>query len=164
MPLRLRYSHPGWCTVFSCLGRTRCLAQLTGHLTYFNLQVLPCSKRYCHDWTTCPFSHPGEKARRRDPRTQPHTGIACPDRKKVCADHCFKFLPWFHLQYAQGLFLAYRKALVFVVTTVPMLTMFLSTGSTPQGKCNRMCSILGGDPHTFFVWFERSLYGLYNNT
>lgn len=49
-------------------------------------QVLPCSKRYCHDWTTCPFSHPGEKARRRDPRTQPHTGIACPDRKKVCCE------------------------------------------------------------------------------
>ena len=22
-------------------------------------QVLPCSKRYCHDWTTCPFAHPG---------------------------------------------------------------------------------------------------------
>lgn len=46
------------------------------------MKVLPCSKRYCHDWTSCPFSHPGEKARRRDPRTQPHTGIACPDMKK----------------------------------------------------------------------------------
>ncbi|DBA82235.1 TPA: hypothetical protein ACH3X2_000507 [Trebouxia sp. C0005] len=56
------------------------------------MKVLPCSKRYCHDWTTCPFSHPGEKARRRDPRTQPHTGIACPDRKKegtcVRGDNC----------------------------------------------------------------------------
>lgn len=28
-------------------------------------QVLPCSKRYCHDWTKCPFAHQGEKARRR---------------------------------------------------------------------------------------------------
>lgn len=56
------------------------------------MKVLPCSKRYCHDWTTCPFSHPGEKARRRDPRTQPHTGIACPDRKKegtcIRGDNC----------------------------------------------------------------------------
>ena len=46
-------------------------------------QVLPCSKRFCHDWTVCPFAHPGEKARRRDPRLFTYTGIACPDMKKV---------------------------------------------------------------------------------
>ncbi|KAK9835469.1 hypothetical protein WJX74_000871 [Apatococcus lobatus] len=46
------------------------------------MKVLPCSKRYCHDWTTCPFAHPGEKARRRDPRVFNYTGIACPDMKK----------------------------------------------------------------------------------
>eukprot|EP00208_Stichococcus_sp_RCC1054_P005147 CAMPEP_0206137268 /NCGR_PEP_ID=MMETSP1473-20131121/2422_1 /ASSEMBLY_ACC=CAM_ASM_001109 /TAXON_ID=1461547 /ORGANISM="Stichococcus sp, Strain RCC1054" /LENGTH=704 /DNA_ID=CAMNT_0053530267 /DNA_START=127 /DNA_END=2241 /DNA_ORIENTATION=- len=50
------------------------------------MKVLPCSKRYCHDWTVCPFAHPGEKARRRDPRVTSYTGIACPDMKKdgVC--------------------------------------------------------------------------------
>lgn len=47
------------------------------------LQVLPCSKRYVHDWTVCPFAHPGEKAKRRDPRVFTYTGVACPDMKKV---------------------------------------------------------------------------------
>ncbi|KAK9835369.1 hypothetical protein WJX81_005250 [Elliptochloris bilobata] len=46
------------------------------------MKVLPCSKRFCHDWTVCPFAHPGEKARRRDPRLFTYTGIACPDMKK----------------------------------------------------------------------------------
>jgi hypothetical protein len=36
-----------------------------------------------HDWVTCPFSHPGEKAKRRDPRYFVYTGIACPSMKKV---------------------------------------------------------------------------------
>jgi len=45
-------------------------------------KVLPCSKRYVHDWTICPFAHPGEKARRRDPRLYSYTGVACPEMKK----------------------------------------------------------------------------------
>ena len=47
------------------------------------MQVLPCSKRFCHDWTVCPYAHPGEKAKRRDPRVHSYTGIACPNMKKV---------------------------------------------------------------------------------
>ncbi|EIE23296.1 hypothetical protein COCSUDRAFT_15780, partial [Coccomyxa subellipsoidea C-169] len=46
------------------------------------MKVLPCSKRFCHDWTVCPYSHPGEKAKRRDPRLYSYTGIACPNMKK----------------------------------------------------------------------------------
>ncbi|KAK9787486.1 hypothetical protein WJX73_002040 [Symbiochloris irregularis] len=46
------------------------------------MKVQPCSKRFCHDWTVCPFAHPGEKARRRDPRVFNYTGIACPEMKK----------------------------------------------------------------------------------
>eukprot|EP00197_Chlamydomonas_leiostraca_P010513 CAMPEP_0202866220 /NCGR_PEP_ID=MMETSP1391-20130828/7267_1 /ASSEMBLY_ACC=CAM_ASM_000867 /TAXON_ID=1034604 /ORGANISM="Chlamydomonas leiostraca, Strain SAG 11-49" /LENGTH=558 /DNA_ID=CAMNT_0049546153 /DNA_START=111 /DNA_END=1787 /DNA_ORIENTATION=- len=49
------------------------------------LKVLPCSKRYCHDWTTCPFAHPAEKAKRRDPRVYQYTGVACPEMKKNLA-------------------------------------------------------------------------------
>lgn len=49
-------------------------------------QVLPCSIRHVHDWSSCNFTHPGEKARRRDPQTHSYTGIACPDMKKV---RCF---------------------------------------------------------------------------
>lgn len=55
-------------------------------MLYF--KVLPCSKRYVHDWTTCPFAHTGEKARRRDPRLYNYTGIACPDMKK--AGNCIR--------------------------------------------------------------------------
>jgi hypothetical protein len=50
---------------------------------FASLQVLPCSKRFVHDWTECPFAHPQEKARRRDPRLHNYTGIACPSMKKV---------------------------------------------------------------------------------
>ena len=72
------------------------------------MKVAPCSKKFCHDWvraaqllpaccspgwlthlsvlqTVCPFAHPGEKARRRNPRTHDYTGVACPDMKKVRA-------------------------------------------------------------------------------
>ncbi|PRW44495.1 Zn-finger CCCH type isoform A [Chlorella sorokiniana] len=57
-----------------------------------SMKVLPCSKRFVHDWTECPFAHPQEKARRRDPSIHNYTGIACPSMKKegCCAfgDHC----------------------------------------------------------------------------
>eukprot|EP00210_Caulerpa_lentillifera_P007261 g6947.t1 len=45
-------------------------------------KVLPCSKHYSHDWTICPFAHPGEKARRRDPRVFKYAGVECPHVKE----------------------------------------------------------------------------------
>lgn len=45
-------------------------------------KVLPCSKHYSHDWTVCPFAHPGEKARRRDPRVFKYAGVECPHVKE----------------------------------------------------------------------------------
>lgn len=57
-----------------------------------SMKVVPCAKRFVHDWTECPFAHPQEKARRRDPKVHSYTGIACPSMKKegTCAfgDHC----------------------------------------------------------------------------
>ncbi|KAL4428504.1 hypothetical protein ABPG75_002593 [Micractinium tetrahymenae] len=47
------------------------------------MKVIPCTKRFVHDWTICPFAHAGEKAVRRDPRLHSYTGIACPDMKKT---------------------------------------------------------------------------------
>ncbi|KAI7835934.1 hypothetical protein COHA_010168 [Chlorella ohadii] len=47
------------------------------------MKVIPCTKRFVHDWTICPFAHAGEKAVRRDPRLHNYTGIACPDMKKT---------------------------------------------------------------------------------
>ncbi|GBF97578.1 hypothetical protein Rsub_10179, partial [Raphidocelis subcapitata] len=35
-------------------------------------KVIPCNKRFRHDWSTCPFAHNGEMAARRDPtKTMP---------------------------------------------------------------------------------------------
>ncbi len=47
-------------------------------------QVVRCSKRFAHDWRACPFSHPTENARRRDPREFRYCALACPDYKQVC--------------------------------------------------------------------------------
>jgi hypothetical protein len=49
------------------------------------MKILPCSKRFVHDWAVCPFAHAGEKAVRRDPRLADYTGIACPDMKRASA-------------------------------------------------------------------------------
>nr|XP_019069501.1 zinc finger CCCH domain-containing protein 2-like [Solanum lycopersicum] len=44
-------------------------------------KVQKCSKLYSHDWTSCPFTHEGEKARRRDPRKYNYLPIPCPGYK-----------------------------------------------------------------------------------
>lgn len=49
----------------------------------YKFKVFPCSKRYYHDWTTCAFSHIGEKAKRRDPLKYKYIAVACPDMKKL---------------------------------------------------------------------------------
>lgn len=38
---------------------------------------------YPHDFTACPYLHPGERARRRDPRSFTYSAALCPDVKKV---------------------------------------------------------------------------------
>ncbi|KAM0934585.1 putative transcription factor C3H family [Dioscorea sansibarensis] len=42
-------------------------------------KVRRCSRTRSHDWMVCPYAHKGEKAKRRDPRKFPYTGLACPD-------------------------------------------------------------------------------------
>ncbi len=64
----------------------------------FEFKVRRCMRGRSHDWTECPFAHPGEKARRRDPRRFHYSGTACPDfRKGTCrrGDAC---------EYAHGVF------------------------------------------------------------
>lgn len=64
----------------------------------FEFKVKKCAVAKSHDWTECPFAHPGEKARRRDPRKYHYSGGACPDfRKGECwrGDAC---------EYAHGVF------------------------------------------------------------
>ncbi|KAH7373672.1 hypothetical protein KP509_17G068000 [Ceratopteris richardii] len=64
----------------------------------YEFKVRRCMRGRSHDWTECPFAHPGEKARRRDPRRFHYSGTACPDfRKGACkrGDAC---------EYAHGVF------------------------------------------------------------
>lgn len=64
----------------------------------YDFKVRRCVRGRSHDWTECPFAHPGEKARRRDPRKYHYSGTACPDfRKGGCkrGDAC---------EYAHGVF------------------------------------------------------------
>ncbi|KAI4377842.1 hypothetical protein MLD38_015412 [Melastoma candidum] len=48
----------------------------------YEFKVRKCARGRSHDWTDCPFAHPGEKARRRDPRCFCYSGTACPDFRK----------------------------------------------------------------------------------
>lgn len=48
----------------------------------YEFKVRRCMRGRSHDWTECPFAHPGEKARRRDPRRFHYSGTACPDFRK----------------------------------------------------------------------------------
>ncbi|XP_004287502.1 PREDICTED: zinc finger CCCH domain-containing protein 49-like [Fragaria vesca subsp. vesca] len=57
------------------------------HFRMFEFKVRRCARGRSHDWTDCPFAHPGEKARRRDPRKFHYSGTACPDFRK---GHCKK--------------------------------------------------------------------------
>lgn len=73
-------------------------AYMTDEFRMYEFKVRRCTKTRAHDWTECPFTHPGEKARRRDPRRFNYCGSACPDfRKGSCrrGDSC---------EYAHGVF------------------------------------------------------------
>ncbi|CAH9101911.1 unnamed protein product [Cuscuta epithymum] len=64
----------------------------------YDFKVRRCARGGSHDWTECPYAHPGEKARRRDPRKYHYAGVACPEfRKGSCrkGDAC---------EYAHGVF------------------------------------------------------------
>ncbi|GKV28280.1 hypothetical protein SLEP1_g37358 [Rubroshorea leprosula] len=70
----------------------------TDEFRMYTFKVKPCSRAYSHDWTECPFVHPGENARRRDPRKYPYSCVPCPEfRKGSCpkGDAC---------EYAHGVF------------------------------------------------------------
>ncbi|KAE8663452.1 Zinc finger CCCH domain-containing protein 66 [Hibiscus syriacus] len=70
----------------------------TDEFRMYTFKVQPCSRAYSHDWTECPFLHPGENARRRDPRKYFYSCVPCPEfRKGSCkqGDNC---------EYAHGIF------------------------------------------------------------
>ncbi|CAM8970406.1 unnamed protein product [Rhodiola kirilowii] len=70
----------------------------TDEFRMYSFKIRPCSRAYSHDWTECPFVHPGENARRRDPRKHHYSCVPCPEfRKGAChqGDAC---------EYAHGIF------------------------------------------------------------
>ncbi|BAT92302.1 hypothetical protein VIGAN_07099800 [Vigna angularis var. angularis] len=52
------------------------------HFRMFEFKVRRCTRSRSHDWTDCPFAHPGEKARRRDPRRYHYSGTVCPEYRR----------------------------------------------------------------------------------
>ena len=60
----------------------------TDDFRMFQFKVARCSKRYVHDWRACPFAHPTENARRRDPRVVQYLPIPCPDYKRGICLRC----------------------------------------------------------------------------
>jgi hypothetical protein len=48
-----------------------------------NPQVDPCPRSDNHDWARCPYAHPKDKARRRDPRRVKYASLPCPSMLQV---------------------------------------------------------------------------------
>ncbi|KAL5540491.1 hypothetical protein UlMin_043085 [Ulmus minor] len=120
----------------------------TDEFRMYSFKVRPCSRAYSHDWTECPFVHPGENARRRDPRKFHYSCVPCPDfRKGACrrGDMC---------EYAHGVFECWlhpaqyrtrlckdgtncaRRVCFFAHTPDELRPLYVSTGSavpSPRG-------------------------------
>ncbi|WRX08724.1 zinc finger protein [Theobroma cacao] len=113
----------------------------TDEFRMFSFKIRPCSRAYSHDWTECPFVHPGENARRRDPRKYHYSCVPCPDfRKGACrrGDMC---------EYAHGVFECWlhpaqyrtrlckdgtscnRRVCFFAHTAEELRPLYVSTGS-----------------------------------
>ncbi|KAH6762763.1 hypothetical protein C2S52_020196 [Perilla frutescens var. hirtella] len=107
----------------------------------YNFKVKPCSRAYSHDWTECPFVHPGENARRRDPRKYNYTCVPCPEFKKgscgkgdACEYAHGVFESWLHpAQYRTRLCKdeigCARKVCFFAHKPEELRPLYASTGS-----------------------------------
>lgn len=119
----------------------------TDEFRMYSFKVRPCSRAYSHDWTQCPFVHPGENARRRDPRRFHYSCVPCPDfRKGACrhGDACEYahgvFESWLHpAQYRTRLckdgMSCTRKVCFFAHTKEEVRPLFLSMecgGTSPR--------------------------------
>lgn len=143
----------------------------TDEFRMYSFKVRPCSRAYSHDWTECPFVHPGENARRRDPRKFHYSCVPCPDfRKGACrrGDMC---------EYAHGVFECWlhpaqyrtrlckdgtscaRRVCFFAHTTEELRPLYMSTGSavpSPRSSASNMdfaaaMNLLPGSPSAVSV-------------
>lgn len=107
----------------------------------YSFKVKPCSRAYSHDWTECPFVHPGENARRRDLMKFNYTCVPCPEFKKgsclkgdVCEYAHGVFESWLHpAQYKTRLckeeMACARKVCFFAHKPEELRPVYTSTGS-----------------------------------
>ncbi|EAY75754.1 hypothetical protein OsI_03666 [Oryza sativa Indica Group] len=54
----------------------------------YEFKVRRCPRSRAHEWTSCPYAHPGEAARRRDPSHVTYTGEPCPDFRVAARAAC----------------------------------------------------------------------------
>nr|GMD00499.1 zinc finger CCCH domain-containing protein 29-like [Ipomoea batatas] len=126
----------------------------TDEFRMYSFKVKPCSRAYSHDWTECPFVHPGENARRRDPSKYTYTCVPCPEFKKgTCAkgDGCEfahgVFESWLHpAQYKTRLCKdetgCSRKVCFFAHKPEELRPLYASTGSAiPSPKSGSVSSM-----------------------
>ncbi|KAI3817818.1 hypothetical protein L1987_11616 [Smallanthus sonchifolius] len=120
----------------------------------YTFKVKPCSRAYTHDWTECPFVHPGENARRRDPKKYNYSCVPCPEFRKgscVHGDACEYahgvFESWLHpAQYKTRLCKdetgCARKVCFFAHKVDELRPLYASTGSAiPSPKSGHVTSI-----------------------
>ncbi|KAI3757848.1 hypothetical protein L6452_05391 [Arctium lappa] len=120
----------------------------------YTFKVKPCSRAYTHDWTECPFVHPGENARRRDLRKYNYSCVPCPEFRKgscVKGDSCEYahgvFESWLHpAQYRTRLCKdeigCARKVCFFAHRVEELRPVYASTGSAmPSPKSGSVSSI-----------------------
>ncbi|WIA33432.1 hypothetical protein OEZ86_006564 [Tetradesmus obliquus] len=119
-------------------------ARASDEFMIYQFKVLPCTRKGAHSWTECAFTHPGEKAARRCPKSFIYSAEACPDARKsgkcIRGDMC----PYSHGVFEQWLHPSRYRT---------QLCSFGTACRRPQamagGACNPgACSPFGGLPPT----------------
>ncbi|KAK1415493.1 hypothetical protein QVD17_31275 [Tagetes erecta] len=134
----------------------------------YSFKVKPCSRAYTHDWTECPFVHPGENARRRDLKKYSYSCVPCPEfRKGSCGhgDACEYahgvFESWLHpAQYKTRLCKdetgCARKVCFFAHRVEEIRPLYASTGSaipspkSSSAELGSMSPIQSSSPMAFY--------------
>lgn len=123
--------------------QTPCAQMMDDEYMLYTYKVRPCDRKGAHSWTECPFTHPGEKAARRCPKSHIYSADACPDARKSgkCArgDACpyshGVFEQWLHpSRYRTQLCsfgTACRRPVCFFAHTVQELRVPTACGPAP---------------------------------
>ncbi|CAN4118455.1 unnamed protein product [Withania somnifera] len=124
----------------------------TDEFRMFSFKIKPCSRAYSHDWTECPFVHPGENARRRDPRKYHYICVPCPEFRKgarrrgdMCEYAHGVFECWLHpAQYRTRLCKdgtkCDRRVCFFAHTQEELRPLYVSTGSAVLSPRSNNCA------------------------